>query len=152
MDEGTHFIWSGPHRNIEAIIVMFYSDNEKKNPFPRRQNRCSKLVSTNYCIPGTMSRCSAGLIWQEQKRCKYAKKSTVSERCMHYIESIDGHCDSVEAQRNFSNLDPVENGNCWNEQEFRWCCGTHKKAPRKANLQFRGGYGYGHSTLSLYIR
>jgi hypothetical protein len=27
---------------------------------------------------------------------------------MHYIASIDGHCDSVEAQRELSNLDETE--------------------------------------------
>jgi hypothetical protein len=26
-------------------------------------------------------------------------QSTVSNRCMYYIEAIDGHCDCVEAQR-----------------------------------------------------
>jgi hypothetical protein len=52
-----------------------------------------------------MSRCSAGLIWHEQKKCKFARKSTVGERCMHYIESINGHCDSVEAQRELRDLE-----------------------------------------------
>jgi len=61
--------------------------------------RCSKLVSANYCTPGIMSRCSAGTIWENQKKCKFSKKSSVSERCMHYIPSLDGHCDSVDAQR-----------------------------------------------------
>ena len=74
-------------------------NNEKFNHLYRRQQRCAELVSVNYCIPGTMSRCSAGLIWQEQQKCKYAIKSTVSDRCMHYVESIYGHCDSVDAQR-----------------------------------------------------
>lgn len=93
--------------------MMLYSDQDgKKNHLHAQQHCCSKLASANYCIPGTMSRCSAGLIWQEQKRCKFAKKSTVSNRCMHYIESIDGHCDCVEAQREFSNLDQIDNGSC----------------------------------------
>jgi hypothetical protein len=65
----------------------------------------SQLVSLNYCIPGIMSRCSAGLVWQDQKKCKFARKSTVGDRCMHYIKSINGHCDSVEAQRELRNLD-----------------------------------------------
>jgi len=82
---------------------MAASDNDKKfNQLYGRQRRCADLVSVNYCIPDTMSRCSAGLIWQEQKKCKYAIKSTVSDRCMHYIESIYGHCDSVDAQRGLS--------------------------------------------------
>ena len=73
--------------------------NEKSNHLYRRQRQCAELVSVNYCIPGTMSRCSAGLIWNEQKKCKYAIKSSFSDRCMHYIESLYGHCDSVDAQR-----------------------------------------------------
>ena len=61
--------------------------------------RCSELVSVNYCMPGIMSRCSAGTVWENQKKCKFSKKSSVSDRCMHYIPSLDGHCDSVDAQR-----------------------------------------------------
>lgn len=53
----------------------------------------------NYCVPGLMSRCGAGTVWNDQKTCKYAEKSTVSNRCMHFIEAIGGHCDCVEAQR-----------------------------------------------------
>ena len=58
-----------------------------------------RLECANYCVAGLMSRCSAGTVWNEQKKCKYAEKSTVSNRCMHYIEAIDGHCDCEEAQR-----------------------------------------------------
>lgn len=79
---------------------MAASDNDNKfNHLYHRQRRSPELVSVNYCIPGTMSRCSAGLIWQDQKKCKYAIKSSLSDRCMHYIESLYGHCDSVNAQR-----------------------------------------------------
>ena len=58
-----------------------------------------RLVRTNYCVPGVMSRCSAGLVWNDQKKCKYAAKSTVRDRCMYFIEAIGGHCDCAEAQR-----------------------------------------------------
>ena len=79
---------------------MSESDNDKIfDDFYSRRPRSGNLVSVNYCIPGFMSRCSAGLIWQDQKKCKYAIKSTVKDRCMHFVESIDGHCDSVHAQR-----------------------------------------------------
>ena len=74
----------------------------------RDSHESPHLVSVNYCIPGIMSRCSAGLIWQDQKKCKFAKKSTVGDRCMHYIESIYGHCDSVEAQRELKYLNQQE--------------------------------------------
>jgi len=79
---------------------MAASDNDQKyNQLYRGQRRCAELVSVNYCIPGIMSRCSAGSIWRDQKKCKYANKSTVRDRCMHYIEPLAGHCDSVDAQR-----------------------------------------------------
>jgi hypothetical protein len=58
-----------------------------------------KLVYQNYCISGFMSRCGAGPLWIEQQQCKYYVKSTVRNRCMHYIESLNGHCDSADAQR-----------------------------------------------------
>ena len=87
------------------IKMVVQKNDEKYNQLYGRQPRCSELVSVNYCIPGTMSRCSAGLIWPEQKKCKYAVKSTVSDKCMHYIESLDGHCDSVYAQRGLNNKD-----------------------------------------------
>ena len=73
--------------------------DEKLNQLYRLQRQCAGLAKVNYCVPGVMSRCSAGLIWQEHQKCKYAIKSTLSDRCMHYIESMYGHCDSVNAQR-----------------------------------------------------
>ena len=74
-------------------------NQNKKNQQQTHRHQCADLESISYCISGTMSRCSAGLTWQKQKNCKFAKKSTIRERCMHYIESINGHCDCVEAQR-----------------------------------------------------
>ena len=73
--------------------------NRKINRYTNHSHRCAKLVSANYCKPGIMSRCSAGTVWKNQKKCKYSKKSSVGDRCMHYIPSLDGHCDSVDAQR-----------------------------------------------------
>ena len=73
--------------------------NEKKSCLLLEDKPDLKLVRANYCVPGVMSRCSAGAIWNDQRRCKYAHKSTVGDRCMYYIEAIDGHCDCVEAQR-----------------------------------------------------
>jgi len=80
------------------------------NCFDDRTYCGSALLKVNYCIPGIMSRCSAGLTWHDQKKCKFAKKSSVSNRCMHYIEPINGHCDSVEAQRELRSLDRFEDG------------------------------------------
>ena len=73
--------------------------NSDTRRIPNHQNQCSKLDYANYCVPGVMSRCSAGIVWENQKKCKFSKKSSVSDRCMHYIESLEGHCDSVDAQR-----------------------------------------------------
>lgn len=78
---------------------MEKSDQNKKiNLSQNNARREPKLVCLNYCVSGLMSRCSAGTCWAEQKKCKFANKSTVSNRCMYYIEAIDGHCDCVEAQ------------------------------------------------------
>jgi hypothetical protein len=79
---------------------MGVSDSNRTiNRITNHPQRCSKLVSVNYCKPGIMSRCSAGTVWENQKKCKFSKKSTIGDRCMHYITSLDGHCDNVDAQR-----------------------------------------------------
>jgi len=72
--------------------------NKKITLLPNNETRGAKLACLNFCVSGLMSRCSAGTVWEEQKKCKFANKSTVSNRCMYYIEAIDGHCDCVEAQ------------------------------------------------------
>lgn len=88
--------------------MVFHKTGDETSHLRDNRRQCSQLVSVNYCIPGIMSRCSAGLVWQEQKKCKFARKSSVGDRCMHYIESIYGHCDSVEAQRELKYLDEPE--------------------------------------------
>jgi hypothetical protein len=77
--------------------------DEKLNCLLRGETREVQLDCANYCVAGLMSRCSAGTVWNAQKRCKYAEKSTVSNRCMHFIEAIGGHCDCAEAQRELRN-------------------------------------------------
>lgn len=62
-------------------------------------HRERKLDCLNFCVSGLMSRCSAGSVWEDQQRCKFYEKSTISNRCMYYIEAIDGHCDCVDAQK-----------------------------------------------------
>jgi hypothetical protein len=81
---------------------------EKSHCLPGEHTRDVRLDCANYCVAGLMSRCSAGTVWNDQKRCKYAEKSTVSNRCMHFIEAIDGHCDSAEAQRELTNAVKIE--------------------------------------------
>jgi len=73
--------------------------SEKNSCLIREDAHEVRLERVNYCVPGLMSRCSAGTIWNDQQRCKFAEKSTVSNRCMHFIEAIGGHCDCEQAQR-----------------------------------------------------
>jgi hypothetical protein len=61
-------------------------------------NDCLKLRRMNFCEFGTMFKCAAGTVWEEQRLCRYARKSSGGERCMHYRRNIGGHCDCVPAQ------------------------------------------------------
>jgi hypothetical protein len=63
--------------------------------FEASSGRCS---GGNCCIVGFMARCGAGSCPIDQQACKFFKKSSVGERCMHYCVSLDGHCDCLEAQ------------------------------------------------------
>jgi hypothetical protein len=79
---------------------MVNSSVKEKSNKPQAANFCpEKLDCLNYCVAGMLSRCGAGPTWQKQKKCKYYKKSTIRDRCMHYIEALNGHCDCVDAQR-----------------------------------------------------
>jgi len=80
-----------------------YLPDEKRNCLLREEARELRSGCANFCVAGLMSRCSAGTVWNAQKKCKYAEKSTVRNRCMHFIEAIDGHCDCAEAQRELRN-------------------------------------------------
>jgi hypothetical protein len=82
--------------------------DDKNNCLLLRDNQDFKLGYVNYCVAGLMSRCSAGVVWDDQKRCKFAEKSTVSNRCMHFIEAIDGHCDCLEAQQELRDADNIK--------------------------------------------
>ena len=73
--------------------------DEKSSCLLREETNEVRPGRANYCVAGVMSHCTAGTVWDEQKRCKYAEKSSVSNRCMHFIEAIDGHCDCAAAQR-----------------------------------------------------
>jgi len=80
----------------------------KYTKFRKNDDRCAKLEYANYCVSGIMSRCSAGTVWQEQRKCKFSKRSSVSDRCMHYIVPLDGHCDCVEAQIDMRRLASID--------------------------------------------
>jgi len=57
----------------------------------------------SFCVSGIMSRCRAGSNWLNQRNCKYYVKSTIRDRCMHYIEPLGGHCDCPAAQKEARN-------------------------------------------------
>jgi hypothetical protein len=62
------------------------------------------LLITNFCIPGMMSHCTAVNKWENQRHCRYARKATVANRCMYFRESLGGHCDCVEAQKDIRGI------------------------------------------------
>lgn len=59
----------------------------------------------NYCVCGIMAKCTAGSSWREQRACKFSKKSSLGDRCMHYRQLMNGHCDCVNAQKDVKKLD-----------------------------------------------
>ena len=86
-----------PARMVDTMAKCI--PDEKNNCLLQKNEPRIRLIRANFCVPGVMSRCSAGPLWDDQKRCKFAVKSTVRSSCMYFIESIGGHCDCVEAQR-----------------------------------------------------
>jgi hypothetical protein len=51
------------------------------------------------CLQGPMSRCSQVGVWDKQSICFFSEESMTGPRCMYWIESIDCHCDCMEAQK-----------------------------------------------------
>ena len=62
------------------------------------------LKSANYCIPGIFSKCGAGKTWGKQRLCEFAVKSDFANKCLYYNSSMDGHCDSIDAQKDARKL------------------------------------------------
>ena len=77
---------------------MHSSDKKPDKAQLAVQNQLN-LKSVNHCIPGIFSKCGAGKTWAEQRLCSFAVKSDFANKCMFYIEAIDGHCDCVDAQK-----------------------------------------------------
>jgi hypothetical protein len=77
---------------------MHYSDDKIDNS-PISAKSKQDLQKVNYCIPGILSKCSAGTSWAEQRFCKFSIKSDYANKCMYFIESMDGHCDCLDAQK-----------------------------------------------------
>jgi hypothetical protein len=53
----------------------------------------------NHCIRGLFSKCGAGNTLLEHRLCRFAIKSEFSNKCMYYNESMNGHCDCLDAQK-----------------------------------------------------
>ena len=57
------------------------------------------LKPINYCLPGLLSKCGAGTTWAEHRHCSFSIKSGFANKCMYYNQSLEGHCDNVDAQK-----------------------------------------------------
>ena len=88
--------------NCERIRTR-YMDNKESKKACRQLNYLGEEDNTprfyNYCVCDIMAKCSAGSSWKEQRACKFSKKSSVGDWCMHYRKYISGHCDCVNAQK-----------------------------------------------------
>jgi hypothetical protein len=103
----------------EEVNRVNSSVKEKSNISQPDTCHPENLNCLNYCIPGILSRCGAGPKVHEQKKCRYYRKSSIRDQCMHYIVALNGHCDCVDAQRdvrrqqgpgNFSGQTPRKQG------------------------------------------
>jgi hypothetical protein len=73
------------------------------------EEQTGSCSGVNCCIAGFMSRCGAGPCVIDQHACKFFRKSSAGDRCMHYCVSIDGHCDCVVAQDELKRSGPPGN-------------------------------------------
>ena len=64
---------------------MELSDDNNENRQISAESR-QHLKTVNYCIPGLLSKCSAGISWTEHRVCKFAVKSDYANKCMFFIE------------------------------------------------------------------
>ena len=77
---------------------MHRSENIK-DKFQSLIRHQTNLKPLNFCVPGILSKCGAGTVWYGHRHCRYAVKSHFANKCMFYIEAIDGHCDCIDAQK-----------------------------------------------------
>jgi hypothetical protein len=83
-------LWN--HFDINAVYLggLFQMTSTRNN---------LNIKSINYCIPGIISMCSAGVNWVEHRVCKFALESSIADRCRFYIEATDGVCSCPAAKR-----------------------------------------------------
>lgn len=77
---------------------------KNRNRFGHDPGERIKLGCHNYCEFGIMSRCTAGNTWEEQRVCKFSRRSSTGDWCMHYRKNMGGHCDCVKAQKELSQM------------------------------------------------
>jgi len=64
-----------------------------------------------FCQRKFMSICTASST-SEQKKCKFYKKSSFTDKCMHFM--FDEYCDCLEAQVAFKHTQPSV------EPDYKW--------------------------------
>ena len=77
---------------------MYRLDEKAKKAGLGAQNQLN-IKPVNHCIAGIFSKCGAGKTWAKQRFCAFAVKSDFSNKCVYYNSSMDGHCDSIDAQK-----------------------------------------------------
>ena len=75
------------------------SSDDKTDKMRSSVGNQQNLTTLNYCRPGIFSTCGSGDAWTGHRLCKFARKSEFANKCMHYIESRDRHCDCLDAQK-----------------------------------------------------
>jgi hypothetical protein len=96
-----------PYGNIligSREASMNSSDDKTDKMQPSAGNQ-QNLTTLNYCRTGIFSTCGTGTAWSEHSLCKFAVKSEYANKCMHYIEARDGHCDCLDAQKEAINTE-----------------------------------------------
>lgn len=82
------------------MLPMEKSDlNESPSRIKCERGSDKKTECRNYCACEIMSKCTAGSSWREHRECKFSRKSSSGDHCMYYRDTINGHCDCVDAQR-----------------------------------------------------
>ena len=97
--------------NTREREYTFKGPNDHHRQMRVLKNRGRKTLNQadiiSLCLQGTMSRCSQIGVWDKQSICFFSEESMTSSRCMYWIETINGPCDCMEAQR-FSRGESVD--------------------------------------------
>ena len=89
---------------MEKGETGMHSSDDKKDKARLSVQTHFNLKSVNHCIPGILSKCGAGTTWTEQRLCRFAVKSDFANKCMYYNQTMEGHCDCIDAQKDAVNI------------------------------------------------